>query len=255
MSTISLTRPKQPTATGLWPQVDLLPPEVRQSRKLKQTKQLLVVVLLVVVLLAVTGWVYAKSTLVDANHEFANAQADTDRLTAQQAQFAGVPQVQNQLAATRKALASATATEVLWKQYLEAFRAVTPPNVSYETLQVTLSSDPTATSGGDPLQQPSVGQIVFTARAATLPDVAAWMDAVGGLRGLSDPWFTQAAVTDDKGYTYYKVTGSAQITSAALAHRFDVTTSEAGGAGTAGAATSPTEPTQTPSATQTGANS
>lgn len=256
MTTISLTKPKQAPTTSVWPQVDLLPPEVRQGRKLKRTKQLLAVALLAIVLLAVVGWVFAKFTLVAANRDVAAAQADTDKLTAEQAKYAGVPQIQSQLTATRNALSSATATEVLWKQYLEAFRAVTPPNVSYDEVHATLSSDPTATQAGDPLQKPSVGQIVFTARAATLPDVAAWMDAVGQIPGLSDPWFTQAAVTDDQGYVYYKVTGTVQVTSAALAHRFDATTSSGSAAGAGqGSTASPTAPAQQPSSTPTGGNS
>lgn len=253
MTTISLTKPKQSASTSVWPQVDLLPPEVRQERKLKRTKRLLAVALLAIVLLAVVGWVFAKFTLVAANREVADAQADTAKLTQQQAKYAGVPQIQSQLAAARTALSSATATEVLWKPYLEALRAVTPPNVSYQSLQVTLSSDPTATSA--PLQQPAVGQIVFTANAATLPDVAAWMDAVGQLPGLSDPWFTQAAVTDENGYVYYQVSGSVQITSAALAHRFDAATSASSAtAGQSGTA-APTAPAQQPSSTPTGGNS
>ena len=257
MTTISLTKPKQAPTTSIWPQVDLLPPEVRQGRKLKRTKQLLAVALLAIVLLAVVGWVFAKFTLVAANREVADAQADTDKLTSEQAKYAGVPRIQSQLTATRNALSSATATEVLWKQYLEALRAVTPANVSYEDVHATLSIDPTGTQAGDPLQKPSVGQIVFTARAATLPDVAAWMDAVGQVPGFSDPWFTQAVVTDDQGYVYYKVSGTVQVTSGALAHRFDATTSTgsaAGGSGQ-GAAASPTTPAQQPSSTPTGGNS
>ena len=51
MSTISLTKPKSTEVTNVWPQVDLLPPEVRRSRKLSQTKRLLVLMILAVVLL------------------------------------------------------------------------------------------------------------------------------------------------------------------------------------------------------------
>ena len=100
--------------------------------------------------------------------------------------------------------------------------------------------------------------MIWSARAATLPDVAAWMDAVGQVPGFSDPWFTQAVVTDDQGYVYYKVTGTVQVTSAALAHRFDATTSTVAGGGTgtgAGSAASPTTPAQQPSSTPTGGNS
>ena len=144
MSTISLTKPKTSEVTNVWPQVDLLPPEVRAGRKLGQTKRLLVLAVLAVVLLAVLGWVYAKFTLDSANQDLADAQVETDRLTAEQAKYAEVPQIQGQLSRANNALSSATATEVLWKPYFEALRAVTPAQVSYESLQVTMSNDPNA---------------------------------------------------------------------------------------------------------------
>ena len=250
MSTASLTKPKSAAATAVWPQVDLLPPEVRAGRRLGQTKRLLALVVLGVVLLALLGWVYAKFTLDNADQELADAQNETTRLTAEQAKYAEVPRIQSQLSQADTALSSATGTEVLWKPYFEALRAVTPPNVSYDTLQVTMGSDPNAAAASDPLQQPSLGQIAFTARAAKLPDVAAWMDAVKNVPGLSDPWFTQGSVTDKDGTVYYQVTGTVQITGTALAHRFDEKKAGSGDAGTVG-----TAPTGSPSAAPNGGNS
>ena len=250
MSTISLAKPKSGAVTNVWPQVDLLPPEVRAGRKLRRTKLLLVLAVLVVVLLAMLGWVYAKFTLADANQQVADAQTETARLTQEQAKYSEVPQIQAQLKRAHDAIASATATEVLWKQYLEAIRAVTPEAVSYDSMQVTVSNDPNPQVSGDPLQAPSIGQIVFTARAATIPDLAAWMDAVSAIPGLSDPWFQQAQITDKDGHVYYQVTGSVQINDVALAHRFDAPLDDSS------APSSPaTAPSSTPSATPTGGNS
>ncbi|HEY0118361.1 MAG TPA: fimbrial assembly protein [Cellulomonas sp.] len=251
MSTISLTKPKTALVTNVWPQVDLLPPEVRAGRKLAQTKRLLVIAILGVVLISALGWVYALFTLRDANTEVANAQADTDRLTSAQAQYAEVPQIQSELSKTQSALDQATATEVLWKPYLEALRAVTPAQVSYDTLQVTVSNDPNAAASGDPLQAPSVGQLVFTGRSATVTDMSAWMDAVRSIPGLSDPWFTQASLTDDNGTAYYQVSGTVQIGTTALAHRFASAPDTAGGSGGSTAGTPSAQPTDS----TTGGNS
>ena len=220
MSTISLTKPKATEVTSVWPQVDLLPPEVRQGRKLGQTKRLLVLGVLVVLLIGALGWVYSFKTLKDAQQELADAQARTEQLTAEQATYAEVPQIQSELARTQNALQLGTSTEILWKPYLEALRAVTPAGVSYDTMQVTLTTDPSQSVSTDPLQAPSIGRIQITGRATTLPDLSAWMDAVRTIPGLADPWFTQAAITDDNGNVYYQITGSVQIADTALAHRF-----------------------------------
>ena len=245
MTTISLTRPKPVQASTVWPQVDLLPPEVRASRKSKRTKRLLVLVVLFVVFLAVVGWAYALLTLRDANQQLASAQADTDRLTAQQTTYAEVPRVQDQLSRARNAISSATATEILWKGYVEAFRAVTPPGVSYAQMQFTVSNDPNASTTSDPLQAPSIGQISFTGSALTLPDIASWLDAIRAVPGLADPWISQAAVTDQDGNVWFQIAGTVQINDAALAHRFDPTPDDGK---TPDAAASPS-PTATASAT------
>lgn len=206
--------------TALWPQVDLLPNEVRAGRRLHRTKRLLALLLIGVVLVAAAFWAYALFTLRDANAELAKAEADTTRLQQEQAQYADVPRIQKQLRAAQEAIGSATSTEVLWKPYFEALRAVTPPGVSYDTMHASVSDDPAANVTTNPLAGPSVGQLTFTARAATLQDVAGWMDAVAAIPGFADPWFTQAAISDEDGTVFFQITGALQLTDAAFAHRF-----------------------------------
>ena len=249
-TTISLGRPRAGEAVSVRAQVDLLPPEVRAGRKLRQTKRLLAVVVVGVVFIGALGWVYALFALRDASSELSSAQANTERLSAEQAKYSDVPAVQRQLATAQAALVAGTSTEVLWKQYLEALRAVTPAGVSYDSLSVTMSDNPTAQGSGDPLQQAGVGQIVFTARTSTVPDISSWMDAVRAVPGLSDPWFTQASLTDDQGIAYYKVDGTVQISDTALAHRFAPQSASAAAAGA-----TPAAPTATPTDTPTGGNS
>ena len=233
MSTITLGKQKTAQLTKIWPQVDLLPPEVRAGRKLKAVQRLLVLAILGVVLVAAAGWVYSLLTLSDAKKEVATARGDTDRLNADQAKYAEVPQIQAELSTTQTALDQVTSSEVLWKGYLEALRAVTPPQVSYDTMQFAVSNSGGAAVSANALQAPSLGQIVITGRSATVTDMSAWMDAIRTIPGLSDPWFTQASLTDDNGVAFYQVSGTVQITSAALAHRFaaapDATTGAATG--------------------------
>lgn len=221
MTTVLSPKREAQLATTLWPQVDLLPREVRAARKLAGLKRTLGLVLLVLVLLSTLGWVYALSSLRSAKQELAEVQQETVELTAEQQQYAEVPRIKGQVAKIEDALRTSTATEVLWRPYLEALRATTPATVSYDTMQVTLVTDPTANASTDVLQGPSVGQISFTGRATTVPDVSAWMDAIRAIPGLADPWVSQVSVTDDEGITYYQVTGTVQVTAEAWSHRFE----------------------------------
>lgn len=220
MSTISLTKPKSVEATTVWPQVDLLPPEVRQARRSKRTKALLVLGVILVALLGLLGWIFARFQLLDANQELATVQDETTRLEQEQQSYAEVPRVKAQLSTVEQALSTAAGHEVLWKRYLEAFRAVTPGEVSYDNLSAAVSEATSQAAAAQPLQQPSIGQITFSARSTKLVDTAAWMDAVEQVPGLSDPWFTQATITDEGGQVYYQVTGTVQVNDVALAHRF-----------------------------------
>jgi hypothetical protein len=204
-----------------WPQVDLLPAEVREGRKLKSTKRALLMsvagVAVVVSLAAVAVSVGAAS----ASADLSRVQGQTSVLMAEQAQYADVPRVLTQISSAEAARQAGMSTEILWKPYLEALRAVTPKGVSYDDLTVAaatpIAAGPAST---DALAAASVGQITFTARALTLPDMSAWMDAISTVPGLGDPWFTTATLTDDTGSLYYKVSATVAIRDSALAHRF-----------------------------------
>ncbi len=45
----------------------------------------------------------------------------------------------------------------------------------------------------DPLVTPGVGSISFTGRADTMPDVAAWLDALNSIPGFSGATLTSSA--------------------------------------------------------------
>ncbi len=182
--------------------------------------------LVLVVLLCAASWMFARNNKATAADGLAHAQDKTAQLKAEEKKYAEVPLVLGLLDSTTKARALATSTEVLWSPYYQAIAAVLPPGVSVDTLQVTgvspMAAAPAATS---PLQAASVGQIQFIARSKTLPDTAAWIDALNSVPGLGDAWVSSAAI---QGATaadvYYNLTSTVQVRQSAFAHRFDQTT-------------------------------
>ena len=68
----------------------------------------------------------------------------------------------------------------------------------------------------DPLQAPSVGQLAFTARSLTVPDTAAWIDALNAIPGFARRVGVSAAVVEDDTGTYYTVSATVQLTDATL---------------------------------------
>lgn len=206
---------------ALRPQVNLLPPEIRNRRSLGRVKVRLGIALLFVLLLAALAFVYAAFTENTAAEELAAAQRDVADLTAQQEEFAEVPRVKGQIDAVATARELTMATEVLWTTYLRSVQAVTPEPVRITTFSTAMPGPLQAPmSSTSPLDALSVGSVNFTGNAATLPDLAAWMDALDAVPGLADPTYTTAELTDDDGVTSYSIAVTVQVDDKAYALRF-----------------------------------
>lgn len=209
-----------PLAPGL-PQVNLLPPEVRAARGLVNVKRWLGLSLIFVVVAAALVFGFAVLENSSAQDELAQAQADNARLVQEQQTYAEVPAVLGELKRAEDARTIGMATDVLWKPYIDAIAAVLPAGVSIDTFTMSQATPwaPTVTTS-DPLLDPGLGSIQFTARAATLPDDAAWLDALNTVPGFGGATISAAAVTQAEGAPYYQITSSVQVHPSALSLRF-----------------------------------
>lgn len=212
-----------PTSVGAppRPQVNLLPPEVRSSRALGRIKVRLGIALLAVVLLVGLAFVWAAFAEHAAAQDLADKQAESARLVAEQAQYAEVPLVKGQIDATTTARQNVTSTEVLWPDYIAALQSVTPSGVRISDV-TTIMPNPLLppTTSSNPLDAPSIGSVAFTARSATLPDIAAWMDALDAISGFADPTYTTAQLGEDDGTVSYTISVIVQVDSTAYAERY-----------------------------------
>lgn len=205
------------------PQVNLLPPEIREARGLKTVKRVLALALVLVVALCAVGYVFATLDKGAAADELAAAQSETARLQAEQEQYAEVPRVLGQLETTKTARELGMSTEVLWADYYGALAAVLPAEVSLDNLTITQATPATAPAApSTPLQAPSIGQIAFTARSTTMPDTAQWVDALNSVPGFGDAWVSSATITEDpeSHVAYYNVSATVQVRETAYALRF-----------------------------------
>jgi Tfp pilus assembly protein PilN len=217
-------RPKNagPTLIGVsLPQVNLLPPEVRAKRGLKVLKRWLGVSLLATLVLCVLAYGASLVSAAAVQSDLVTVQAETSRLQTEQQKYAEVPQVLNALASAKAARTLGMSTEVQWKSYLDAITAVLPAGVSLESITVTGATPMTAAPApSSVLEKASVGQIRFSGRIDTMPDTAAWIDALNAVPGFSDAWVSATAITQTDKLVYYTVTSTVQVTDAAYAKRF-----------------------------------
>ena len=209
------------------PQVNLLPPEVRSARGLKVVKRWLASAVVLSLLLAAGLVGLAVLAQRDADAELAVAQAETDRLMAEQEKYAEVPIVLRRLDLIERAREVGMSTEVLWSPYLSAIAATAPEGVNIESVTVT-STTPMSlpTAPANPLQALSAGTITFTAGSLTVPDTAAWLDGLGTIPGFADAWFSSATIAEIDGTTYYSVSATVQFSDQAYARRFVATEEE-----------------------------
>lgn len=213
------------TVVGGLPQVNLLPPEVRAARGLRNLKRWLAMALVLVLVLCTAVFALAKLSKAAADNELTAAQAETQRLQKEQQKYAEVPRVLGALQNATTARTLGMATDVSWSSYYAAVTAVLPADVSISSLVVTTqSSSGSAAPAANPLQVPSVGQIQFTGRSTTVPNTAAWLDALNGIPGFANAWASNAAISQSQNKTiYYNVSVTVQVTPEAYTHRFDQT--------------------------------
>lgn len=203
------------------PQVNLLPPEVRSRRALGRVKIALAGFLVVVLLVVVGAYVFAGFEVRSADADLDAASTRVQSLLSQQEEYAEVPRINSQISTITEARLLATSTEVEWARYWRAIEAVTPAGWSIQTLQTALPRPGEAAMPGvNPLGAPNVGTITFVGRAKTMPDIAAWMDALERIPGYVDAWFTNAQITEESGVVYYEVGATVQVETSAFWGRF-----------------------------------
>lgn len=207
--------------TSTLPQVNLLPPEVRAARGLVVTKRWLVAVLSMVLCTAAVGYTGATFSLQSAQTDLAAAQQEAAVLSTEEARYADVPVVVNNLERSESSRTIAMSSEVLWKGYLDAIAAVLPVNVSIDTFAVTQgSASMAAPVPPDLLAAQGVASITFTSFATTLPDDANWLDALNSIPGFYAATMTSAGLGEDAGVVAYAVSSSVQVDLSAYSGRF-----------------------------------
>jgi Tfp pilus assembly protein PilN len=206
------------------PQVNLLPQHVRDARRVRAARRLLGLALIGLVVLGGVGYGLAVLSRVDADNQLTIAQTDSARIAAEENKYAEVPQIRARAAEITRARQAATATEILWQPALASFAGTLPSGTTVESLTVAPIEATTSGTAADPLASTDgAAALQFTARSATVPDLAAWMDSLGAVAGFSDVRISAATKTDDTGGSYYEVQGTLQLDKALLAGRFNGT--------------------------------
>lgn len=200
MSDLVLHQPRDPDPIhylGIAARADLLPKEVRDRVATRAARRLAVLVIVLAIALVGAGYALAYTSTLSSQAQLATAQSRTTELTAQEAEFQPVREVQQVVAAGSSAMRVATGTAIDWAGLMAHITAPKPGDVQLGAVAVTMQSPISSVAPvGTPLSSPRIGQIQFTGKGPDLAAIANWIDSL-----KADPTFSgvSASTASDTG--------------------------------------------------------
>jgi Tfp pilus assembly protein PilN len=184
-----------------------------------------VLALLVVVVVLLTVWYgVARVQTGFARDELADAKTNTQRLTRQQDAYAELQQVQSDTLTVQRQLSQLMANDMAYSTLFQDLRRSTPAGVVLTGYTVAL--DASRTVGSPTTSKSASAPVAFmtvTGVGPSKPVIAAFVDALGKINGLADPFITSVSATE-KGLDFNV---QIKVTEALLGGRFATATKAA----------------------------
>lgn len=200
---------------------NLLPLEIVESRRDRKVRR--VVAAAIAAFLAVlAAWFGLTSYQTsEARSAVTAAQDNGQALLRQQRSFAEVVSVQAESQAIASQLSGLLATDLRWSRLLTAVAQVAPPGVALTGVTGALTSpaeaaDAAAVRLPDTTGEKSVGSLTINGTAPDPFAVAAYLDALGKIKGLGNPQLDGATVVEGE----LRFSVRLDITSGALGGRY-----------------------------------
>jgi len=159
--------------------INLLPAEIRTAQRMRRVFLGVVIAsgALLVILAGIT--MLQRKAISDARRDLAAEQAHAATLQTQVGGLQHFGDIEAQLTATRRTLATALVGDVSWSHFLTDL-SQTMPGDSW-LLNVTLNAQPGLSPAGDA----SLGTAKYSGYVTTFPGLSNWLTAMGRLEGLS----------------------------------------------------------------------
>lgn len=180
------------------PGVDLLPREVRDTRKSNRTRRGVIAVAVLAIVATAGGGAAATYASILADVRLASAEQRTEALLARQAEFVEVTTLQRQIEERTAARAVITGTEIDWQSVLADVRATLPAGAIVTSIAVDGASPMQAyAQAGVPLQGPRIATVTFTVESSSILSATAVVDALDAVPGFVDVQVPTSTVADE----------------------------------------------------------
>ena len=219
-SVMSRLRPDETTtrsrhADGVAPEIallpigaDLLPRQAAAGGRGRGTRFAAVGVVLIAVLATAALYLFSSYGRSVSEDRLATAQTQLQSLQTQQRAYASLVSTRQQATALGAAISSVMATDAPWSTLLAEVGKVRG-GVTFTAVNASLADSTAATAGtgttgtgagtATPGATGVIGSLSITGTAADKPTVAAFVDALSGLTGLSDPFLSTVSAQQGSG--------------------------------------------------------
>ncbi|GAC1610052.1 MAG: hypothetical protein NVS3B26_14730 [Mycobacteriales bacterium] len=211
------------------PRVNLLPPEIAESRRMRRIQLGLGGAVLGAVGIVALLYVAASSSESSAQNELDAANAKHSALQSQTAQYSAVTAVYAKAAAAQAMLTQAMGEEVRYSQLLNDLSLSVPDkvwlkNVTFTQMPAASAAGPAAVGAG--VAPTGIGTVTFTGVGFQHDDVAVWLESLAGQKSYANPYFSSSTESLLGTRKTVNFTSTVSLTPAAYSGRY---TKPAGG--------------------------
>jgi hypothetical protein len=211
---------------------NLLPEEIVAGRLARRARGIVLVALLAVVALLAGWFLYANHEVTLADNDLNDVTAQVTSLQRGQSKYQDVVDTQKQTSTISKQLTSLLGNDMPWATLLNTLRDTgTSSGVTVSgiigTLDAATASGTSNTAGTLPNASgvTTIGTLTITGSGPDKPSVAKYVDNLGALTTVANPYLTTATQTENS--VTFSITLS--VTSKALCGRFSTKCKSTGG--------------------------
>jgi Tfp pilus assembly protein PilN len=208
--------------------VDLTPPELIASRRLKVIRKLIALAAVLLLLVCLALYSFAWMQRQSASQALAREQQRTATLQSEQHKYNDVTEMQSSLSQVQGQLRTLLAGDVSFPSLISELRSSLQPGMTIDNLSVTVNLPGASAAGAgssaagnslDTSGHPHIGTITLSGASTTASYIAAFADKLSSLKGLVDV-ITPSLKAQANGIQY---TLTASFTDELLSHEYDST--------------------------------
>lgn len=198
---------------------NLLPPEITDARRTRKVRRVAAAIVAGALVLTAVWYFVAKQQTSHAQSSLDQAEQQSVSLTHKEASYANLVKVQADAAAINTKLSALMANDLQWWQLLPALNAAAPAGVTLTSVSGTLATAGAASATPVPgtTGPAAVGSLTISGTAPDKNSIAAFLDALSLVKGLSNPYTSGAQSGTGSTLTFSM---HADINSTALGGRF-----------------------------------